>query len=1310
MKSLFAICIAATFTFNNLYAQKPQLVIDRGHTADIIQLKWIDGGKKLLSTAGYPEKNVKLWDVQTGKLIHNFVANFEGLNFEVSKAEKELVVMASSQINNRSEVQIWDLASKKMKFSRVHENTSFFENYFFQLPYYFLEDTLFDMSNQKNTRKVEGVNKKCNREGKLIAIRSSNLNNELKILDLNTLKEIYALKLPNEIYAFDFSQDGQWLLCLENSYRVSIWDFKQNKQVWSKDFKLEREYLNDVVLSDDKKRIMIREKYGSKAIVCHIETAQSWTLENVINYSPDLKQLICLEKITEKQNKLIIRNIESQKNDFSLTSQNSKFTYCIFNPDKTQLFIGSADGTLALCNLNGKVIQNFGIKIQAINKVMAMDEDNILIATENSISHWNKKEGKSEKLIYKSQLGYKIGKVALSKSLDAILLQEYNTNRYSNTTIDTTQFANQTLVIHLQTGKELWKYPTKENAFFTLSGDEKSMFLAEKGVVHEIDLQSFQKRRSFKMQIEEANDNEGYGIEFIYGANTTKDNRFMIFEGNTVGAPMISVMDLQTEQFKFNFTDQPALVYVSALQNKKNILLAGGTPNYIGADNYAPLFALDVDNGKHLRDFLGHRSPVLDVAFHPLNENLFASASADNSIKIWNIEQDNALAELKGHQEMVNSLAFEANGKYLVSGSQDGSFIFWDLKTYQSILEVFLLDATGNYLIISPDGRFDGTPEAIDKLIHFAANDEIIELEQLKDRYYEPHLWKKMMAMTDEPLRQIPALESIALYPDVKIKMSVLNPKSPLLSIQLKNQGGGIGRVSVFINGKEALYDARISALNIPSNLSEAVREVWILEELKKIAQKTDMTLQIDLTQHYLIQPNLENMIEVRAYNGENWLVSRPMQTKFVAPKDWKAVRLLESRGNQANEENNNLNDSDPNASPELYAVVIGVSKYANAQINLKFSSKDAEDFARALELGAKRLFEQEEKNKVHIKLLNSNQSNLIQKPSRINILKAFEEISQKVRHQDVIIVYLAGHGVNYGGQDGDFYFLTQEALSLNLQDPAIRKEGTISSTELTGFIKKMRAKKQILVMDACNSGRAVDNLIAKRDLETSTIRALDRMKDRTGLHIISGCTAGQSSYEASQFGQGILTYCLLSGIKGAALRENQYIDINELFQYAREKVPQLAKNLGGIQEPKIFSPYGAESFDIGVLTSEDKEKIPLAKAKPMLIQSNFQAESEFLDYLNLTPKVNAQLMDLSFRGNAAPWVFLDVVHYPDAFRAVGRYTVNGNMINAKVLVFKGNDKKALGEVKVEGYLNVLDDFAMDIAGELQNLLRKLER
>ena len=126
-------------------------------------------------------------------------------------------------------------------------------------------------------------------------------------------------------------------------------------------------------------------------------------------------------------------------------------------------------------------------------------------------------------------------------------------------------------------------------------------------------------------------------------------------------------------------------------------------------------------------------------------------------------------------------------------------------------------------------------------------------------------------------------------------------------------------------------------------------------------------------------------------------------------------------------------------------------------------------------------------------------------------------------------------------------------------------------------------------------------------------------------MHILAGCAADRASYEASRYGQGLLTYSLLLGMRGAALREDQFVDVEPLFSFATNRVPELAKYIGGIQQPVVASP-GGQSFDIGQLTAEDKALIPLQAVRPLVLRSNFQDDKRLRDHLELGRRVNEQL------------------------------------------------------------------------------------
>jgi hypothetical protein len=165
--------------------------------------------------------------------------------------------------------------------------------------------------------------------------------------------------------------------------------------------------------------------------------------------------------------------------------------------------------------------------------------------------------------------------------------------------------------------------------------------------------------------------------------------------------------------------------------------------------------------------------------------------------------------------------------------------------------------------------------------------------------------------------------------------------------------------------------------------------------------------------------------------------------------------------------------------------------------------------------------------------------------------------------------------------------------------------------------VDQTEARNASVILDPCASGKALEKLTEKRDVPGSQVRALERVKDRTGLHILAGCASEAVSYEATRYGQGVLAYSMLLGIRVAKLREGDYIDVVDLFGFAADKVPELAPDIGGVQRPVIASPHGS-NFDIGCVTLADQEKIPLQKVRPLVLCATVQDETRAHDILGL--------------------------------------------------------------------------------------------
>ena len=352
------------------------------------------------------------------------------------------------------------------------------------------------------------------------------------------------------------------------------------------------------------------------------------------------------------------------------------------------------------------------------------------------------------------------------------------------------------------------------------------------------------------------------------------------------------------------------------------------------------------------------------------------------------------------------------------------------------------------------------------------------------------------------------------------------------------------------------------------------------------------------------------------------------------------------------------------------------------------------------------------EKSGLHVQTLTS-QDKGPQQTTKAAIVKALEA-GQQTRPQDMFVLYLSGHGVNYGGQDGDFYYLTAGATSADaayLNDPAIRQTYALSSEELTRYLNLIPARKKLLILDVCAAGRGAEKmLVAARDIPASQIRALDRLQSRTGFYVLAGSAADAVSYETSVYGQGLLTYALLKGMRGASLRRegsDEFVDVEQWLGYAVEQVPVLAKDIRGIQQPfyrGIGSKTEQRSFDIGRVTEAVKAQIHIADPKPVLLVRSFQEDTQFEDVLGLQNKVEGALITLSARGTDAPVLYMEAKDYPGAYTLNGRYRVEGESITVNCKVFRAT--VVVGEFVVKGEKNKLPELAEQILARAQQVVK----
>ncbi len=679
--------------------------------------------------------------------------------------------------------------------------------------------------------------------------------------------------------------------------------------------------------------------------------------------------------------------------------------------------------------------------------------------------------------------------------------------------------------------------------------------------------------------------------------------------------------------------------------------------------------------GPKTLDHLPQRPYFFD--FSTKQEGRFLLSDRKEKLYLANVN-DRDTQTYFGHRLGIIGATFLQDERFIVSWSHDHTIKIWETISGRELATIVFLGER-EWAVTTPSGLFDASAGAM-SLMYYVAGLEVIELDQLKARYYEPGLLQKLIGLSDEPITPVEKLSAVTLYPKVSAEIDADNT----LRIQLTERNGGIGKTSVFVNGKEILEDANPN-------------------------RGSSFLVDLNLYQRFRFRDGAaKNTVSIRTHNAEGWLRSAAFELEW---KNNEKQSTAKGMGNH---------DEDPSLSeaefvtPKLYVVAVGTSDYKGKNLDLNYADQDAVSMAKALDIVGTPLFEAGMK----ITCLTTDGdkedagfavTDRVQwrSANKSNIEAALREVKAEAKAEDVLILYLSGHGKTYGDSEGaQFHYLTH---GISDEDQLLRKDTrdahSISSEELTEWINDIPALKQVLIIDACNSGQVVENLTGgTKNLNSSQIRALDRMKDRAGMFVISGSAADKVSYESSSFGQGLLTYSLLQGMIGEAVRKDAqgaYIDVMTLFNHAREQVPLLAQSIDGIQTPMlVYPPKG--SIDIGLYQKEVFNL--LAVEKPVVMRGIFQNEETLIDDLQLAGELEQLFRRETEKGKDANYIFVNVDDHPKGYILGGRYQRGTADISVELKLYKGTE--FIQELAVKPQSSV-SGLARRIASALKKALRQ---
>ena len=85
-------------------------------------------------------------------------------------------------------------------------------------------------------------------------------------------------------------------------------------------------------------------------------------------------------------------------------------------------------------------------------------------------------------------------------------------------------------------------------------------------------------------------------------------------------------------------------------------------------------------------------------------------------------------------------VALSPDGKLALTASWDGSVRIWDGGNGKELCRLYSLEGGKDWLVITPEGRFDGSPGAWDLVGYRMPNGRVVHDDATLNRYHRPAL------------------------------------------------------------------------------------------------------------------------------------------------------------------------------------------------------------------------------------------------------------------------------------------------------------------------------------------------------------------------------------------------------------------------------------------------------------------------------------------------------------------------------------------------------------------------------------------
>ncbi|MBN1408179.1 MAG: caspase family protein [Calditrichaceae bacterium] len=1025
-----------------------------------------------LITSG--QNGTTIWDLQAKKELISLYKN-EAHSSAISKSGRYLITFSPADYGI---IKICNLTNLKINSLRIFEEK--------EVGY---------------GRYISGIT--ISDDEKYFALYSENI----KIFDLESLKQINEIELKERHYLFNYrkqgltflpgtsnllsisydisfsepdvlTEEGDLNLNQENQFSINIWDIHTKEQ--KNDISFNSKFIYSWTISHDYRKLallLINKELRVVDLINH--TISNYNIEiaddiDVINFRKDGNLLF-----TNREGIVGMYNLNTGESEFYLTDLGSHFRAhsCIdraISNDGENIAFCSGYSTLLLYNVPDNEITVLTDEAQGLFGAYYDSDSLINILTSNQIITQNGPNFRTK--------GSKVKRLLDYVNADQLLVENINTveRHIFDLTLPGTIFSGDI------NENEYYSAFTRDGryAFKSVQQGESDYFLAL------IDLNNMY---ASPVRLERSG---GYGINIKVFDN----NRKAIIAG--FASDSLAIWDLQTGKQinQLDIQSGNALAFDFIDENKCMIGVRGIIRLY-------NMKTLEVIKTYTPEGYDGRYKDIRKIIFSP-DKKYFATGDTDGLVTIWDFNKDKEIISFNTHKNGITSLAFSPDGKNIVSGSYNGkSLVISEVTTGKEIAR-FILFSDGEWIVISPEGYFNASPNGA-KYLNIRVGDQVYSIDNFHEKYFNPaYIASVLGGKTVKAVADI--RKGIAPPPVVEIispqANSEFESENITVTVSAKDMGGEIDEIRLYHNGKAVGEETRgMKPAAQRKELSAPVSN-------NKAAKSSSAVSDAGFTKSYSISlVDGDNIFRAIGFSKDR-TESNPAEI---------VVRLVGG-----------------SRSVTMHVFTVGINNYKNPALNLNYAQPDARGIVDFFRKKGKGLF-----RNVDIRDLYNEQA------TKDNILSQLKQL-ENTNPQDAVLIYLAGHGENINDK---WYFIPYELTYPEREEDVLSK--ALSSDELSSSIKDIKAQKILILIDACKSGAA---LLAFRGFEDR--KALTQLSRATGIHVVAASTKDQFASEVQELGHGVFTYTLLQGLNGRAAGSGESITVRKLLGYIEEQLPELTK------------------------------------------------------------------------------------------------------------------------------------------------------